>query len=321
MFKNIAFRMRVSRTVRHVGVRGVEFAVHHAKQKGKQMSPATNNFWQSLLPTAFMTLVVLIFGCLPGVLSAQYDFFWSDRNLHEDAINSDLDIFAPSGGQVTLYLYYTTNGPSNSNLRRGGFIDLTTSANDIIEFTKVETFDFAILNSTSWKEKGFNRLLDQDGSGGAVGSTALIYNNGNSVEQLLAYTTVGPGIDEINTGTGKNLDAGYDAQSDAFLWAAIQINVVGEVGDEVDISVPYSVMIDMDEEVFPTFGSLRITVDPPVQKGDVNRDGLVNLVDVNHFVEVLTSNTYLNEADINCDGTVSLLDVNPFARLLVNIPE
>ena len=50
--------------------------------------------------------------------------------------------------------------------------------------------------------------------------------------------------------------------------------------------------------------------------GDVNGDGVVNLLDVAPFVEVLADGTFVPEADINQDGAVNLLDVGPFIQIL-----
>ena len=50
--------------------------------------------------------------------------------------------------------------------------------------------------------------------------------------------------------------------------------------------------------------------------GDVNRDGFVNLLDVDPFVVLLVAGTYQIEADINLDGAVDLLDVAAFVDLL-----
>ena len=50
--------------------------------------------------------------------------------------------------------------------------------------------------------------------------------------------------------------------------------------------------------------------------GDINRDGNLNLLDVEPFVEVLTSGSFLFEADVNLDGAVDLQDVQPFVNLL-----
>ena len=50
--------------------------------------------------------------------------------------------------------------------------------------------------------------------------------------------------------------------------------------------------------------------------GDVNCDGVVNLLDVAPFVDILTSGGFSPKADINEDGNVNLLDVAPFVDLL-----
>ena len=50
--------------------------------------------------------------------------------------------------------------------------------------------------------------------------------------------------------------------------------------------------------------------------GDVNCDGVVNLLDVTPFVDAITSGEYNIKADINQDGAVDLLDVQPFVDLL-----
>lgn len=51
--------------------------------------------------------------------------------------------------------------------------------------------------------------------------------------------------------------------------------------------------------------------------GDIDRDGMVSLLDVAPFVEILTTQTFQVEADVNQDNQVNLLDVAPFVDLLV----
>ena len=50
--------------------------------------------------------------------------------------------------------------------------------------------------------------------------------------------------------------------------------------------------------------------------GDVNLDGLVNLLDIGPFIERLSDGTFQAEADTNQDGIVNLLDVGPFVEIL-----
>jgi hypothetical protein len=51
--------------------------------------------------------------------------------------------------------------------------------------------------------------------------------------------------------------------------------------------------------------------------GDVNLDGLVNGLDVDPFVGLVTSGTYQDEGDMNEDGMVNGLDVDPFVAAVV----
>jgi hypothetical protein len=50
--------------------------------------------------------------------------------------------------------------------------------------------------------------------------------------------------------------------------------------------------------------------------GDVDQNGVVNLLDVAPFVNRLTTGTFQCEADINGDGAVTLLDVAGFVVIL-----
>ena len=51
-------------------------------------------------------------------------------------------------------------------------------------------------------------------------------------------------------------------------------------------------------------------------RGDVNLDGVVNLLDVGPFVDILSAGGFQLQADINDDGVVNLLDVQPFIDIL-----
>jgi hypothetical protein len=56
--------------------------------------------------------------------------------------------------------------------------------------------------------------------------------------------------------------------------------------------------------------------DAEILLGDVNRDGLVNLLDVSPFVDVVTSGACNAQSDVNQDGVTNLLDVGPFVALI-----
>ena len=55
---------------------------------------------------------------------------------------------------------------------------------------------------------------------------------------------------------------------------------------------------------------------PEFLLGDVNRDDVVNFLDIAPFITLLSSNTFQVEADINGDQDVNFLDIAPFITML-----
>ena len=66
-------------------------------------------------------------------------------------------------------------------------------------------------------------------------------------------------------------------------------------------------------------GTLTVTLGPPVNEiilGDCELDGDVDFLDIAPFIEVLTTNSFLEQADCNQDGAVNFLDIAPFIAIL-----
>ena len=63
--------------------------------------------------------------------------------------------------------------------------------------------------------------------------------------------------------------------------------------------------------------SVQIEVTNRYLRGDVNQDGIVDLLDVAPFVNLIVEGAFQLEGDLNGDGTVDLLDVTPFTTLLI----
>ena len=54
--------------------------------------------------------------------------------------------------------------------------------------------------------------------------------------------------------------------------------------------------------------------------GDCNRDGLINALDINPFINQIVYGTYLPEADGNADGVIDALDISSFVAALIRQP-
>ena len=56
----------------------------------------------------------------------------------------------------------------------------------------------------------------------------------------------------------------------------------------------------------------------PFLLGDVDLNGVVNFLDIGPFIDLLSSNSFLDEADIDRNGVVNFLDIQPFIGLLAS---
>ena len=130
------------------------------------------------------------------------------------------------GDTGSLWIYWSTNGPADSDLEIGAFIDVLSSNSGVIEFTAAQTFDFEIVRTDSGDGVG-NRLQNANGAGGFAGPAMSV--SADLVQELAAFTvTGGPGIIESNNGSGEFLDTGYDATSDAFQWGRVDFTAIGQ---------------------------------------------------------------------------------------------
>ncbi len=107
----------------------------------------------------------------------------------------------------------------------------------------------------------------------------------------------------------------------------VPFDIVGAelVVDGLELTLLAEVNIDFDFDVLGGTATMNLNgplvlngmlPDDMIMLGDVNCDGVVDLLDVAPFVGFVTSGDFFEKADINLDGTVNLLDVQPFVELL-----
>ena len=140
----------------------------------------------------------------------------------------------------------------------------------------------------------------------------------------------------LRTGTGDIVDESNDAGLFTFVDGEFQL-VVRE-GDLFTVTLPdgsstedrtiASIVFSRDgmNDAGTLVFSLNFTNDTQgifiadfsVLLGDVNRDGVVNFLDIAPFVSVLSRREFQAEADINEDGEVNFLDIAPFIFFLAS---
>ena len=173
-----------------------------------------------------LVLALVVFST--SICQAQNDFFFSFADLGGGPMNGNASGDFAVGDSGSLFLYYSTDGPANSDLSVGFFTNLLTSASGVVAFTAAETFDYNL--TVGGAPTGLTRLSTGDG-GGFAGPAVNVA--ADLVTDLRAFTVTGSGILEANNGSGLFTDAGH-AGNNNFQVGRLDFSVIGE--GSVDIS-------------------------------------------------------------------------------------
>lgn len=195
----------------------------------------------------------------------------------------------------------------------GGFCFVTDNGNIPDDNTDVDggstTLTSPIMSASgSANETAFlsyYRWYSNDFGGGPNADTFLVEISNNGGSTWTNLETVGP------AGAGT---------SGGWILVEHQIDTILTPTDNMRIRFTAS---DVGEGSVVEAGVDAVTINlasceaaEEVLHGDVNMDGVINLLDVQPFVALISSNTFQAEADVNKDGVVNLLDVQPFIDLL-----
>ncbi len=130
----------------------------------------------------------------------------------------------------------------------------------------------------------------------------------------------GEDYDRVNITGRANLDGDLNVEFEkgyqpelGDLFEIVSANLVA--GEFATVQIPDSPGI-IWEVVYTTSSVFVVAFENTVLLGDLNLDGVVNLLDVAPFVSLIIANDFQMEGDINGDGLVNLLDVEPFIDLL-----
>ena len=153
-------------------------------------------------------------------------------------------------------------------------------------------FDPAILEAIEVSEGGF---LKTDG-GTTFFQSGHIDNAAGRITGLIAGRISGGGV----SGTGSVLQVTFKANSQGETELALQNFLFGSVAEE---SIPAAPL------------EIHITVEERLLTGDVNRDGVVNILDLIRVARQLGERVPANSpVDINGDGVVNIFDLTLVAQ-------
>ncbi|MEM9413550.1 MAG: dockerin type I domain-containing protein, partial [Planctomycetota bacterium] len=166
------------------------------------------------------------------------------------------------------------------------------------------TLTSPLLDATVTKDQlavlSYFRWLDNGGEGDEL-TVEISNNNGAS---WVTIETVGSNAADSTGGWIEKTFAITD-----FVAPTAQMRVRFTAGDLNDPSVVEAGIDAVGIDIVECGGVLL---------GDVNLDGVVDLLDVAPFVDLISFGKYQVEADLNEDGAVNILDVQLFVQLLSN---
>ncbi len=149
---------------------------------------------------------------------------------------------------------------------------------------------------------------------GAAGSV----NKSNQFDQLANEAGLSGEVevfDPFNLAGGSGTILLADAGTAFFDMLGVQLNVESGM---LMVAASVDFEVDLDDTIsVAVSGNIVLTGKlPTILVGDVNCDGVIDLMDVAPFVELITSGQFSDKADINGDLVVDLSDVAPFVSLL-----
>ena len=205
-----------------------------------------------------------------------------------DGSRGDPTIDGDGSGQC----YLTENDAGNTDIDDGTVI-LTSPVMDAVGDGNAVS---AILNYYRW-------YSNDVGNAPASDIFVIEISNDNGVTWV-ELETVGPGGNEVS---GSWFEKSFEIGD--FVEPSDQMRVRFTASDLGNGSV-VEAAVDGVEIV------LVECADDDVLHGDVNMDGIINLLDVAPFIAILSAGDFQAEADVNKDGVVNLLDVPDFIDLI-----
>ena len=252
-------------------------------------------------------------------------------NIDAEGVIGD-DSEARNGGEVnvrggTLGARFMAGSGSEVNISSGSVgISLQALSGSLINISGGNVSDSLEVSAGSEVNISGGTLRD-------IVARGLMNISGGSIERLFQansgseITISGGSIDAIAAGGGSEVnligreffvnDQELDTlvPGEAFTVTDRDGSITGLLADGQPFSFRLNTGFSVDGS-FSSNATLTVTLDATVILGDVNRDGVVNFLDIAPFIGVLTASGTQAEADINQDGVVNFLDISPFIMVL-----
>ena len=213
-----------------------------------------------------------------------------------------IEVFTPTDDT------YVRDGSSqNDNFGNEDDLEVRYSNNDDLARRALVKFD--LTNVSNVEAAVFRLYADQTRSL----SITVFETNSSWSEGTVTWNSAPPEGDPIAT-----IEIGPDDQW--YEWDATAFAQASE-GQEMSLiffdTTQGDQLIEFNSKEGNNSPELKVLTSPvTLLLVDVNRNGVVNFLDVSPFITLLTRNNYLLEGDMNQDGVVNFLDISTFISVL-----
>ena len=154
-------------------------------------------------------------------------------------------------------------------------------------------------------------------------SLAFVWDADNGTDQLESLFFANDAADLSNLTLVASVDDEIDVDGDGIAdWTLNNFRTGSSNGSSIALTEDGTIYVTVDLRSIDGETSAQAIVgfvgSPSFLLGDVNRDGIVNFLDITPFIRVLTGDTPQIEADIDGNGLVNFLDITPFIAILTN---
>lgn len=240
-----------------------------------------------------------------GVLFEAFPGSGFDAN--GDPVTGDGHVTTSTAGFITVNDSNTNDGAFQTGEFGAGPVgDLidsglwSTNSVTLNNLTVGNTYEIQLINNDA---RG-NRTIDFQagyGIGDGSGPVGLLQLNNSPLDDPDTGEQVPPTFPETNV--GDFLIGTFTADSDSLTFECFGTNSGGTLNPG-------------DSRAQINGLQLRDISGDDCPVGDVNRDGVINFLDIGAFIAVLSSGGFDEKADTNGDGSVNFLDIGGFIALL-----
>lgn len=199
---------------------------------------------------SMVSLAVAALLACPAMVNAN-DIFVSFSAFGDGDAISNTNAEFDALGSGTAYIWVA----DTFQIDTGAFLDIFNSNTGVIELTGAEVFNPGVFVGATQVD---TRFQPDGGTGISTGGQGI---SAGLIDEVFGFSVnEGTGILPSQTTGSTFEDAGHDPLSNAFLFASVDFNIVGDGNAEISLGIGDGLIVDGGVELTPRFSAATISV-------------------------------------------------------------